>query len=83
MKKKILSILLVLCISLVPTLLVACDEGETGGEGEGTDIGSLPAADAGKGAFGQEYGIFFFFAETKHSFFAPSCFYTAIITQKT
>ena len=42
MKKKILSILLVLCISLVPTLLVACDEGETGGEG--TDIGSLPAA---------------------------------------
>lgn len=45
MKKKILSILLVLCISLVPTLLVACDEGETGGEG--TDIGSLPAADVG------------------------------------
>lgn len=49
MKKKILSILLVLCISLVPTLLVACEGGEEQGGGGGgtTDIGSLPAADAG------------------------------------
>lgn len=47
MKKKILSILLVLCISLVPTLLVACegDEEQGGGGGGTTDIGSLPAAD--------------------------------------
>ena len=47
MKKKILSILLVLCISLVPTLLVACEGGEEQGGGGGgtTDIGSLPAAD--------------------------------------
>lgn len=47
MKKKILSILLVLCISLVPTLLVACegDEEQGGGGGGTTGIGSLPAAD--------------------------------------